>query len=186
MLRFTQTPISGVWIIDPEFREDDRGRLFRAWCRNEFAEQGISFDPVQANMGFSIRKGTTRGMHFQTQPALEAKLVRCTRGAIFDVALDLRSGSPTRGQWFSATLTHENGRMLYVPEGCAHGYQTLEDETEMHYMASYAYAPQAARGVRFDDPAFGISWPLVPTAISDQDRNWPLVADSEAFPEVTT
>lgn len=184
MLRFTPTPIQGVWIIDPVFREDDRGRFFRAWCTDEFAEQGIRFQPVQANMGFSRRKGTTRGMHFQVVPALEAKLVRCTRGSMFDVALDLRAGSPTRGQWFSATLTQEDGRMLYVPEGCAHGYQTLEDSTEMHYMASHTYAPQAARGVRFDDPAFGISWPLEPTAISDQDRNWPLVADLGSFPEV--
>ena len=185
MLRFTPTPISGVWIIDAVFREDDRGRFFRAWCKDEFAEQGIQFCPVVANMGFSRRKGTIRGMHFQTAPALEAKLIRCTRGAIFDVALDLRAGSPTRGQWFSATLTHEDGRMLYLPEGCAHGYQTLDDSTEMHYMASHSYAPLAARGVRFDDPAFGISWPLAPTSISEQDRNWPLVADSEIYPEVT-
>jgi dTDP-4-dehydrorhamnose 3,5-epimerase len=186
MLRFTPTPINDVWIIDPDFREDDRGRFFRAWCSDEFAEQGIPFHPVQSNMGFSWHKGTVRGMHFQIAPALEAKLVRCTRGAIFDVALDLRAGSPTRGRWFSATLTHENGRMLYVPEGCAHGYQTLEDSTEMHYMASRAYAPSAARGVRFDDPEFGISWPLVATSISEQDRNWPLVADLGGDPEVTS
>lgn len=183
-MRFTTTAISGVWVIDPQFHEDDRGRFFRAWCAREFAEHGIAFSPVQANMGFSLRKGTTRGMHFQVKPALEAKLVRCTRGAIFDVALDLRSGSPTHGQSFSVTLSAEDGRMLYVPEGCAHGYQTLEDETEMYYMASQVYVPAAARGVRFDDPAFDIPWPLDATAVSEQDSSWPLVVSSEALPEI--
>jgi dTDP-4-dehydrorhamnose 3,5-epimerase len=174
-LRFTETPISGVWVIEPQFREDDRGRFFRAWCLREFAEHGINFIPVQANMGFSTRKATTRGMHFQVEPAREAKLVRCTRGSIYDVALDLRGGSPTHGRWFGAELTAENARMLYVPEGCAHGYQSLEDQTEMFYMTSQYYTADAVRGARFDDPAFGIRWPLVPSAVSDQDRNWPLM-----------
>ena len=185
-MRFIPTPISGIWVIDPIFHEDHRGRFFRVWCTREFADQGITFDPVQANMGFSRRRGTTRGMHFQVKPALEAKLIRCTRGAIFDVALDLRLGSQTRGQSFSIALTPENGRMLYVPEGCAHGYQALEDATEMYYMASQFYAPEAARGVRFDDPALGIRWPLDPTDISEQDRSWPLMAETGTLPEVDT
>jgi dTDP-4-dehydrorhamnose 3,5-epimerase len=168
------TGIAGVWLMKPNIREDERGRFFRAWCFHEFEEHGISFAPAQANMGFSVRKGTVRGMHFQTEPAPEAKLVRCTRGSMFDVALDLRPRSKTVGKWFGTDLTAENGHMLYIPEGCAHGYQTLEDETEMHYMTSATYTPAAARGVRFDDPAFHIAWPLPPAIVSEQDRNWPL------------
>jgi dTDP-4-dehydrorhamnose 3,5-epimerase len=174
-MRFAQTGISGAWVIDPNPHEDDRGRFFRAWCTREFAQHGIKFLPVQANMGFTVRKGTVRGMHFQEAPALEAKLVRCTRGAIFDVVLDLRSGSPSYGKWYGIELSAENSRMLYVPEHCAHGYQTLEDCTEMHYMTSGFYTPSAVRGVRFDDPAFGIQWPLADTLISEQDYSWPLV-----------
>jgi dTDP-4-dehydrorhamnose 3,5-epimerase len=177
-MRFTQTSISGVWTIDPDSHEDERGRFFRAWCAREFAEHAISFAPVQANMGFSLQSGTIRGMHYQVEPAPEAKLVRCTRGAIFDVALDLRPESLTFRQWFGVKLSAANGRMLLVPEGCAHGYQTLEDETEMHYMTSAVYTPSATRGARFDDPAFGIEWPLSATSVSKQDRDWALVASS--------
>ena len=147
----------------------------RAWCAREFAEQGINFAPVQANMGFSLSQGTLRGMHYQIEPALEAKLVRCTRGSMFDVVLDVRPESPTYKKWFAVELSADNARMLYLPEGCAHGYQTLEDNTEMHYMASAVYTPSAARGARFDDPAFHIQWPLAVTAMSDQDRGWPLI-----------
>jgi len=174
-VRFELTPIPGAWVIDPTPHQDDRGRFMRAWCALEFAEQGIKFAPVQANMGFSLRKGTLRGMHYQIEPALEAKLVRCTRGSMFDVVLDVRRGSPTCKKWFAVELSAENGRMLYLPEGCAHGYQTLEDNTEMHYMASAVYTPSAALGARFDDPAFQIHWPLAVTAISEQDRSWPLI-----------
>lgn len=173
-MRFTQTEISGVWLIDPIPHEDNRGRFFRAWCVHEFTERGINFVPVQANMGLSFRKGTVRGMHFQVEPALEAKLVRCTRGAMFDVVLDFRPNSKTYGKWYGVELTADNGRMLYLPERCAHGYQTLEDRTEMHYMASHIYTPSAARGARFDDPAFRIDWPLPVSIVSEQDRNWPL------------
>jgi len=172
---FRDTDVLGAKLIEPTPHQDDRGRFMRAWCAREFADNGISFVPVQSNMGFSARKGTVRGMHFQDASAPEAKLVRCTRGAMFDVVIDLRQESPSYGKWFGAELTAENGGMLYVPERCAHGYQTLEDSTEMYYMTSQFYAPEAARGVRFDDPAFGIQWPLEPTAISEQDRNWPLV-----------
>ena len=153
-MRFTEIGIDGVWMIDPTSHKDDRGRFFRAWCSRDFAEHGINFLPVQANMGFSVQKGTVRGMHFQIEPALEAKLVRCTE------------------------LSAENGRMLYVPERCAHGYQTLEDQTEMYYMTSQVYTPGAAYGVRFDDPAFGIQWPLAATVLSEQDRNWQLAQEN--------
>lgn len=149
----------------------------RAWCTREFSANGIAFVPVQANMGFSLRKGTVRGMHFQDASALEAKLVRCTKGAIFDVVIDLRPDSPCYGQWHGVELNEHNGRMLYVPEHCAHGYQTLTDSTEMHYMTSQYYTATAVRGVRFDDPALAIQWPITPTVISQQDRNWPLLVD---------
>jgi dTDP-4-dehydrorhamnose 3,5-epimerase len=174
-MRFTETGLAGAKVIYPSPHEDARGRFMRAWCAREFVENGLDFVPVQANMGFSVQRGTVRGMHYQEAPALEAKLVRCTRGAIFDVALDLRPGSPSYGKWYGAELTAENGRMLYVPELCAHGYQTIEDGTEMYYMTSGFYTPSVGRGVRFDDPAFGIQWPLVATVVSEQDRNWPLV-----------
>jgi dTDP-4-dehydrorhamnose 3,5-epimerase len=163
-------------VVDPVLREDDRGHFARALCIREFAEQGIDFVPVQANTGLSKRKGTLRGMHFQVEPALEAKLISCTRGAIFDVVLDLRPESPSYRKWHGAELSAANRRMLYIPERCAHGYQTLEDGTDVYYMASQYYTPIAARGVRFDDPAFGIQWPLAATAMSEQDRNWPLVS----------
>jgi dTDP-4-dehydrorhamnose 3,5-epimerase len=174
-MHFRETDIAGARVIDPSPHQDDRGRFMRAWCLREFAEHGIDFVPVQANMGFSVQKGTVRGMHFQAEPALEAKLVRCTRGAIFDVVLDLRPRSSSYRKWYGAELSAESGRMLYVPEGCAHGYQTLADGTEMYYMASAFYTPAVVGGVRFDDPAFSIQWPLAPTVVSEQDRNWPLV-----------
>ena len=174
-MHFGRTELKNVWVIDPSPHEDHRGRFMRAWCSKEFSEHGIEFFPAQANMGFSKTKGTTRGMHYQVAPALEAKLIRCTRGAMFDVALDLRPESPTFGKWHGVVLSAENGRMLYVPEYCAHGYQTLDDETEMYYMTSALYTPLAACGVRFDDPAARIEWPLPVTVVSQQDLNWPLL-----------
>jgi dTDP-4-dehydrorhamnose 3,5-epimerase len=174
-MQFSSTSIPGAFLIEPAIRGDERGRFFRAWCSKEFIERGIDFNPVQANMGFSMKRGTTRGVHFQVAPDIEAKLVRCTRGAMFDVVLDLRSDSSTYLKWYGVELTAENGRMLFVPERCGHGYQTLQDETEMHYMASAFYAPGSAKGVRFDDPLFGIQWPLDATVVSEQDRNWPLL-----------
>ena len=174
-MRFSETPLIGAWVIDPTPHDDDRGRFMRAWCAQEFTRHGLEFSPVQANMGFSVRKGTIRGMHYQEAPALEAKLVRCTRGAIFDVALDLRAESSTYGQWYGVELSAVNGRMLYIPENCAHGCQTLEDNTEIYYMTSAFYTPSAVRGVRFNDPVFSIRWPLPVTVVSEQDRNWPLV-----------
>jgi dTDP-4-dehydrorhamnose 3,5-epimerase len=167
------TPIVGARVIEPQPHADERGRFMRAWCAREFSDHGLDFVPVQANMGFSRQRGTVRGMHFQSAPALEAKLVRCTRGAMFDVVLDLRSESPSYGKWYGVELTQANGQMLFVPEMCAHGYQTLEEDTEMFYMTSAFYTPSAVRGVRFDDPMFNISWPLPPTTVSEQDRAWP-------------
>lgn len=175
-MRFTEIDISGAWVIDPDPHEDNRGRFMRAWCTREFAAHGLDFLPVQANMGLSLRKGTVRGMHFQKPPALEAKLVRCTRGTIYDVVVDLRPESPSYGEWYGVELSAGNGRMLYVPTHCGHGYQTLEECTEIYYMTSGFYSPSLAHGVRFDDPAFGIQWPTTVTVVSEQDRNWPLVA----------
>lgn len=174
-MRFTDTSVAGARVIDPTPHRDDRGRFMRAWCAREFGEAGINFVPVQANMGYSVRKGTIRGMHYQAEPAPEAKLVRCTRGAIFDVVLDLRKESASYGKWYGTELTAENGRMLYLPEGCAHGCISLEDATEIYYMTSAYYTPAAAGGVRFDDPAFGIRWPVEAAVVSEQDRKWPLV-----------
>jgi dTDP-4-dehydrorhamnose 3,5-epimerase len=174
-MRFTETRLERAWIIDPSPHHDDRGRFMRAWCMRELEEQGIHFLPVQANMQFSPRSGTVRGLHLQTAPAVEAKLVRCTRGAVFDVVVDLRPASPSFGEWCGVELTAENGRMLYVPEHCAHGFQSVEEDTEVMYLTSAFYAPESCRGARFDDPAFGIRWPLPVSAISEQDRNWPLM-----------
>jgi dTDP-4-dehydrorhamnose 3,5-epimerase len=173
-MNFLDTPIRGAKVITPDPRADARGRFMRAWCAKEFSDHGVGFLPVQANMGFSHRKGTTRGMHFQKDPAPEKKLVRCTRGAIFDVVLDLRPG-PSQYSWHGVELSAENGHMLLVPEYCAHGYQTLVDDTEIYYMTSSCFAPEAASGVRFDDPLFAIRWPLPPTMVSDQDRGWPMM-----------
>jgi len=174
-MRFSETKLAGAKVVDPSPHEDDRGRFLRAWCAREFAAQGLDFVPVQANMGFTIRKGTVRGLHFQAAPALEAKLVRCTKGAIFDVVVDLRPESSSYRDWYGVELSAQNGRMLYVPELCAHGYQTLEENTEIYYLASGFFAPGAVRGLRFDDPAFNIRWPLVATSVSEQDLTWPLV-----------
>jgi dTDP-4-dehydrorhamnose 3,5-epimerase len=175
-MQFTNTELSGVQVIDPTPHADDRGQFMRAWCAREFAEHGLDFSPVQANMGFNLMKGTIRGLHFQKAPALEAKLVRCTKGSMFDVAVDLRPGSQTFGKWYGTELSAENGRMLFVPELCAHGYQTLEDDTVMYYLTSAFYTPKATSGARFDDPFFAIEWPLVAASVSEQDRNWPLIS----------
>ena len=173
-MRFISIPIQSARVIEPAPHQDERGRFMRAWCVREFTDNGLDFVPAQANLGFSNSRGTLRGVHFQEAPALEAKLVRCTKGAIFDVVLDLRPESPTYCRWHGVELTAANGRMLYVPERCGHGYQTLEDNTEMFYMASAFYTPQCARGVRFDDPAFAIEWPLPVSFLSEQDRSWPV------------
>jgi dTDP-4-dehydrorhamnose 3,5-epimerase len=173
-MQFNETCVVGAWLIDPVPHKDERGRFMRAWCSREFADHNILFVPVQANMGLSLCEGTIRGMHYQESPAAEAKLVRCTRGAVFDVVLDMRPESPSFGKWYGVELSAENGRMLFVPERCAHGCQALEDQTEIYYMASAFFAPDSVRGVRFNDPKFQIKWPVPATLVSKQDRNWPL------------
>jgi len=177
-MQFQRTRVHNAWLIEPTPHIDARGRFMRAWCEQELAAQGIRFAPVQSNMAYSKHKGTLRGLHYQVAPALEAKLVRCTRGAVFDVVLDLRRDSPTYRQWYGAPLSADDGRMLLVPEGCAHGCQSLTDDTEILYMASAPFAPLHARGLRHDDPAFAIEWPLPASMLSDQDRSWPLWNES--------
>jgi dTDP-4-dehydrorhamnose 3,5-epimerase len=174
-MNFRQCSINGAWHIEPTPHNDFRGRFMRAWCADEFAKNGIDFTPLQANMGFSHTRGTIRGMHYQTAPADEAKLVRCSRGSMFDVILDLRPESRTYGAWYGAVLSAGNGEMLLIPERCAHGCQSLEDDTEFLYMASAVFSAAHATGVRYNDPAFGIVWPLAATLVSDQDRSWPLM-----------
>jgi dTDP-4-dehydrorhamnose 3,5-epimerase len=173
-LIFTETDLAGAYLIDLEQLEDERGFFARAWDVNEFAERGLSTRLVQANVAFNRSAGTLRGMHYQAEPHAEAKLVRCTRGAVYDVIIDLRPHSPTHARWLAVELTAESGRMLYVPEGFAHGYQTLVGETETFYLVSEFYEPQAERGVRWDDPFFAIDWPETADRImSDKDRKWP-------------
>jgi dTDP-4-dehydrorhamnose 3,5-epimerase len=171
-MQFIECGVSGARVIEPSRHVDERGYFARAWCREEFGQAGIEFAPVQANSALSLRKGTIRGLHYQVAPALEAKLVRCVRGAVFDVAVDLRPDSPTYLAWYGTYLSAENGRMLYVPQGCAHGCQSVEDDSEIYYMASTAFAAAHARGARFDDPAFRIQWPMPALVLSQQDRNW--------------
>lgn len=174
---FTQTPLAGAYLIDPELLEDERGLFARSWCRREFEAQGLTPHLAQCNISLSHKKGTLRGMHYQCPPHEEVKLVRCTRGAIYDVALDLRPSSPTYKHWYAAELTADNHRMFYIPEGFAHGFVTLEDETEVFYQMSQFYSPEHARGVRWDDPAFNIQWPDGDKIIAPKDRNWPDFSD---------
>ena len=178
-MQFEECDVADAWVIEPEPHIDDRGRFMRSWCVDEFSNHGIEFHPVQANMGFSLKKGTMRGLHYQVAPALEAKLVRCTRGSMFDVVADLREKSATYLRWYGTNLSPENGKMLYVPEGCAHGCLSLEDETEFYYLASARFAADCARGRRFDDPLLAIDWPQGVVVASEQDRTWPLLTDGE-------
>jgi len=172
-MKFSPTTIAGVHVIELERRSDDRGFFARQWCGEEMRRAGLDPRLAQINTARSTASGTLRGVHFQRQPHAEVKLVRCTRGAVFDVAVDLRADSPTFRQWFGIELDEETGRMLYIPEGCGHGYLTLAPDTELVYQASVPYAPQSAIGVRHDDPAFKITWPGKINVISQQDRNWP-------------
>lgn len=173
-MRFTETPLAGAWLIEPERFSDERGYFARTWCVREFAEHGLETRLVQASISQNACRHTLRGMHYQAAPHEEVKLVRCSRGAIYDVILDLRPGSPTLGQWFGVELSAANGRMLYVPGGLAHGFQTLADDSEVVYQMSEFHAPESARGVRWDDPAFGIAWPEADERIlSARDRAYP-------------
>ncbi len=152
---------------------DERGFFARAWCRSEFEKYGLESTLVQCNISFNARKGTLRGMHYQAAPFAESKLVRCTQGAIYDVVLDLRPQSPSFKEWVAVTLAAEQRNMVYVPKGCAHGFLTLQDETEVFYQMSEVYNAESARGVRWNDPSFGIAWPEKVEVISDRDRNYP-------------
>jgi dTDP-4-dehydrorhamnose 3,5-epimerase len=170
---FTDTKLVDAYIIEPEKKHDVRGFFARVWCQQEFANHGLISHLVQINVSHNKKCGTLRGMHYQVEPFQESKLVRCTRGAIYDVIIDLRQNSPTYRQWLGVKLTADDYKMLYVPEGFAHGFQTLEDNTEVVYQVSEFYAPQSEGGVRYDDPAWGIVWPVDVQVISDKDRNWP-------------
>jgi len=186
-LIFEETELPGAFAISIEPNEDERGFFARAWCEREFEDHGLSTRIVQCNLAYNHSRWTLRGMHYQVPPHAESKLVRCTRGAIYDVIVDLRPESQTFTRWIGIELTADNHRMLYVPEGFAHGYQTLVDDTETYYQVSAFYDPASARGVRWDDPAFAITWPYAERRIiSDKDRTWPdyrpELAMSEAGP----
>lgn len=181
-MRFTETDLQGAFVIDLERREDGRGYFARAFCQHEFADHGLEPVIAQANVAYNHRRGTLRGMHFQYPPAAETKLVRATRGSILDVMVDLRPESPTYLRHVAVELSADNGRALYIPRRFAHGYQVLEDATETSYMVGEFYAPELEGGLRSDDPALGISWPLPVGEMSDKDRAWPLLSD--AGPEV--
>jgi dTDP-4-dehydrorhamnose 3,5-epimerase len=177
---FTETKIRGVFLIELDPRRDDRGFFARQWCAEEFTRAGLDPRVAQINTARSVAAGTLRGVHYQKAPHAEVKLVRCTRGAVFDVAVDLRAGSPTFCQWFGTELNEEYGRMLYIPEGCGHGYLTLAPNTDLVYHASVPYAPKSATGVRHDDPTFNIAWPGAIGVVSPQDQNWPSFSSDRA------
>jgi dTDP-4-dehydrorhamnose 3,5-epimerase len=171
---FEETEIDGVWIMKPEPIPDERGSFARLFSSEEMAEHGLESRMVQANTSFNAKAGTLRGLHYQEEPHSEVKIVCCTAGSIFDVAADIRPGSQTFGKWVSAELTAENRKMLYVPKGCAHGFQTLEDATEVFYLVSEYYRPGSTMGVRFDDPTLGVDWPeAAERVISERDLTLP-------------
>jgi dTDP-4-dehydrorhamnose 3,5-epimerase len=171
-MRFEATELEGAWLIGLEPANDQRGFFARTFCTREFAERGLETTFVQHSTSFSATSGTIRGMHFQREPAAEVKVVSCVRGAIYDVIVDLRKRSPTYRRWQGFGLSAENRRRLYIPAGYAHGFQTLSDDAEVEYLISEFYAPQSASGVRYDDPAFAIEWPLPVTSISEKDQSW--------------
>ncbi len=171
---FTETKLPGAYVIEIAPIEDSRGFFARTWCRDEFARQGLNSSLVQCNVSFNRKRGTLRGLHYQAAPYGECKLIRCTQGAIYDVIVDLRPCSPTFKSWASVELTAANRRMLYVPEGVAHGFQTLADETEVFYQMSQVYHPESARGVRWNDSAFAVQWPIACPIMNQRDAAYPL------------
>jgi len=176
---FRNTDIQGAFVVEIEPKDDERGFFARGFCRKEFEAHGLNTDVAQANIGMSRLRGTLRGLHYQIGPHEETKLVRCTAGAVFDAIVDLRSCSPSYKKWLGVELTAENHRMIYVPEGCAHGYLTLADNTEVFYLVSRSYSAGAERGVRWNDPAFAMHWPLMErVVISDKDASWPDWSDN--------
>ena len=172
-MKFIETPLNGAYIIEIEAIEDERGSFARSWCQKEFAEHGLNSRIVQCNISFNKKRGTLRGMHFQVEPFAEVKLVRCTSGAIYDVIIDVRENSHSLKKWFAVELNESNQRMLYIPEGFAHGFQTLEENTEVFYQMSEFYYPEYSRGVRWDDPFFSIKWPDGERIISKKDQEYP-------------
>lgn len=178
---FVPTTLAGAFVVEPERRLDERGYFARTWCRREFESAGLEADFVQSSVSKSLLSRTLRGMHWQASPHEEVKLVRCTRGVIWDAIIDLRTASPTYMKYFAVELTSETGRALYVPAGCAHGFVTLEAGTEVLYHMSNYYEPSAARGVRWNDPAFAIQWPVVEPIIHPRDADYP-----DFVPELTT
>lgn len=176
-MHFVGTDIEGLWLVKPEPHVDERGSFARTFCVREFAAQGLTTDFVQHSLSRSHRRHTLRGLHFQADPHAEAKLVGCASGALWDVAVDIRPGSRTRGRWFGTELSAENGHQLYIPSGCAHGFLTLTDEAVTRYLISAFHAPEAASGLRFDDPDIAISWPASPACIAEKDLRWPSLAE---------
>jgi dTDP-4-dehydrorhamnose 3,5-epimerase len=172
-MKFHEAEIAGVFEVCLEPQPDDRGFFARAWCQKEFEDRGLNSRVVQCNISRNTKKGTLRGMHYQAPPFSETKVVRCTRGAVYDVVLDLRPKSKTFKKWVSMVLTEESGNMVYIPDGCAHGFLTLSDVTDVFYQMSEFYNPDAARGVRWNDDAFGIVWPEKVVVISERDRTYP-------------
>lgn len=172
-MRFTETALEGVWLVEPVLSSDERGAFGRIWCAEEFAQRGMARSVSQCSVSVNRLTGTLRGMHWQAEPHGEAKLVRVTAGAIFDVAVDIRPGSPTFRRWVSAELSAANRQALYMPPGFAHGFVTLQDDTEVVYQMDAPFVEHAARGFRWDDPAVGIRWPVEPSVMSDRDRNFP-------------
>ena len=170
---FRETNLKGVYLIELEKREDDRGFFARSFCREEFAAHGLNPSVAQCNVAFNHKKGTLRGLHYQVAPFEEVKLVRCTRGSLYDVCVDLRPGSPTFKRHFGAVLSSRQHNMVYIPEGFAHGLQTLEDDTEVFYQMSQVFSPESARGVRWNDPAFGIEWPAAVRTMTEKDKTYP-------------
>lgn len=170
---FTPLELEQAWLIDIEPKQDERGFFARVWCRHELAAQGLDTEIAQESISLNHRRGTLRGFHFQNAPHAETKIVYCTRGAIFDVILDLRPQSPTLLRWQGIELSAGNHRAVYIPQGCAHAFQTLTDDAEVAYRISTFYAPQAGGGYRYDDPAFGVVWPLPISVISERDLSWP-------------
>jgi len=170
---FRETKLAGVYVIEVEPIRDERGFFGRAFCAQEFAAHGLKGDFVQCNISYNHKSGTLRGMHYQLAPHAESKLIRCTAGAVYDVLIDVRPASPTHAMWIATELTAQNRRMLFVPEGVAHGFQTLADESELFYQMSAYHHPESARGVRWDDPAFRIEWPSAQRLISARDQAWP-------------
>jgi dTDP-4-dehydrorhamnose 3,5-epimerase len=172
-MQFTETALPGVYLIALEPIEDERGFFARTYCQDEFQRHGLNPAIAQCSVSHNRRAGTLRGMHYQAAPKMEAKLVRCIRGALYDVVVDVRPESPTYGRWIGVELTATNGRQLYIPEGCAHGFQTLEDDTDVYYQISEFYHPECSRGIRWNDPAIRIEWPAGTRTISPRDQQYP-------------